>query len=543
MWPQYGEARARPVAPLASGLLLLVVLAPVVATSAVFLTDVPNHIVRSQLIIALAKGVPSSFYFFELHPIPNLPIDVISLLGARILNGAVVVAGLTVVACAGIYLGILHWRRVGARATSLWLGLLIALLLYSMPLSLGRVHDLLGVALLLVCAARLEQHRESTAMEFWLPQLLLVVLMYFCSLSAAILYFAWAFGVVLFDLWQADRSARRAILARNAAGHGSAAAVLALLGLTTFPGFAAEGAGITSWSIHGKVDDVISIGRMFEFPHEYGMPFVFCGILAVMLWSGWLRVGVRAACGLAALAACFLLMPTEVARLGDMRLATAIMAILLSNVTEGAPRMRRLPLSPRLGIAALVALRILGLAATWGPAHALVHAYAAVAVKVPERAAVAFAYPREPRHSFAAWLESWRSARTPLDLVAPAALHLSLDYWHLHMLPFQGRDVLLSNFFLNRTIRAQHGSAFRVGTTPVPWALLPGYLRTDPYDYVISHEDLSDLDVPGKCLCRIAQSGPVRLYHIHKARLGPDGALAICGCSEVADACGAPPPS
>jgi hypothetical protein len=540
MWPQYGGGRARAATSLAHVLILAAILTPLAATSALFLYDTANHAFRSQLIANLASGKDSAFYYFQLRLIPNMPIDLFALLTRAVLDPLVSVAILTVAICAGFYLSIVYWRRAGERTTSIWLCLLVALVLYSMPLSYGLINYILGLALLNVCAARLEHNGEQPTIEFCIGQWVLVVLMYLCSLFPLVLYGCWIFGTVLFDLYRGGGSKFLDLVRRNSILHLPPLVAIVALMLLSNPVPSVESVGLM-WSLDRKLGGLVSVGRMTHFPYEFAFPFLIYGLIGLKLWSGTFVIGARHLAGLTALLVLYLAAPAEVygASLVELRLPMAITAVFLATVSEAPVRARpRASATATFLIGALVCARVASLAMTWTAAQALLPPYAELARLVPERSAVMFVYCGASRSLStrpAEWLEHWKGMHKASDLFQPDKLHLYMDYWHLHMAYFRDRDVYLSNTFQNFTVHKKPDVRFRIVETPLAWKVVPDLLASDPYDYVLSHEDLSELVIPGKCLCPVAARGSVRLYQLSRSRESAAGALPTCGCSQMAD--------
>src|SRR5688572_24928696 len=91
--------------------ILACALTPIVATSGLFIIDLPNHIFRSQLIGDMLSGKASTFYDFRPLLLPNMPIDVMAVLTRRFLTGEQSTVLTALLACAAFYLSIVYWRR------------------------------------------------------------------------------------------------------------------------------------------------------------------------------------------------------------------------------------------------------------------------------------------------------------------------------------------------------------------------------------------------------------------------------------------------
>src|SRR5215210_2779835 len=288
--------------------VLALVLAPLVATSGLFLIDVPNHAFRSRLIMDLLNGKESTFYEFHLRLIPNLPIDVFAALTRNLLDPTIAVLALTCVACAGFYLSVVWWRWSRGRPTRLWMCLLLVLALYSKPLYFGLINYILALAIMNVGLARLEARAEHPSIGFSASQTVLVLLMYLCSLFAVVLYFSWILGTALFDGLRGPQRHFRDVVRRDARIHLPPVLIIFGVILMANPVPPAEAARNT-WAIDLKFAALGSIGRMSNLPHELLFSLLVFSLLGFGLWIGALRIRPRLLAGLCGVIASFIIVP------------------------------------------------------------------------------------------------------------------------------------------------------------------------------------------------------------------------------------------
>jgi hypothetical protein len=279
------------------------------------------------------------------------------------------------------------------------------------------------------------------------------------------------------------------------------------------------GEKVIVWSFLRKFESLTTLGAIGNIPYEFVFPSLILLVFLARFWSGAMRLDGRRAAGLLALLVCFIVLPARVhaATLVDLRMILGIAAIVLA-VAEERPAWRwpAFDLAAKYLIVFLVAARVLSFAVLWIPMNALAAPYAELSKMVKDGSAVAFVYdgrhaPQRQRLLIEEWLEvvRTRGAHLPLD-----NLLIYADYWHLHMYYFRGRDVFLSNLFLNFFIRSKEDRPFPVVETPLPILDAIDVVGRAPYDYVLSHIDLSHDKIAGKRLCVLAERGTAILYQV-----------------------------
>src|SRR5215204_1673408 len=228
---------------------------------------------------------------------------------------------------------------------------------------------------------------------------------------------------------------------------------------------------------------------MSNLPHELLFSLLVFSLLGFGLGIGALRIRPRLLAGLCGMIASFIIVPGKLlgATLIDMRMAMAIAAASLAVLQEAPAAVgSRVEAFRNLLVAAAVAARLALLTVFWTPLQPLNSVYSELARLIEDGSAVFFVAPQDERES--------------------------VDFWHLHMLAFSGRDVHLSQMFFNFTVDLKPTARFRAPETPVNGRFIADVLSTDPYAYVLSHEDLSTLHISGKRLCLLREHSSVRLY-------------------------------
>lgn len=506
--------------PLLHGILVVLALAPIIATGGLYLFDVPNHLFRVHVVAEIVGGRPSSFYELDLKPIPNMPLDLAAVLLGKFVDPVRITLWIVCAAVAGFYISILYWRTSNGRSTSLWIGLLAILVLYSFPLQAGLINYVLGIAGMYFALARLERFEAAppakAAWAFYPVQWLLVLVTYFCSLFPVMLYFVWCAGAYLYD-WLAGKVPLTALIKRGLILHLPALAAIAVLIVFSDP--SPPGDSETVWVLAKKLEGLVSIGRMSNLPHEFLMFAAILAAIGLRFAAGTMRLDPRHAAGLVALVVCFLALPAKLqgVTLIDARMPMAIAGVLLAVARE-TPAARR----PRLQTAAAALLVLLfagrgvSLAASWLPLSGLNAAYAELARRVEPGSAVYFVLDgltnaERERRIVAGWANAWRTGHPPTrDTLTAYA-----TFWHLHMPAFRGRDVYLSQTFQNFSLKQRPGLPLTLlYRVPLPLDQTVAVLANEPYDYVLSHIDLTGVSIPGKRLCLVDERAAVRLYRL-----------------------------
>jgi hypothetical protein len=495
------------------GLGLALILTPLLATGGLYLTDLPNHIFRMQVIADLVAGKGSSFYDLHFTLIPNLPLDLATILFGRYVAPEHIAVALTCLACAAFYGAIVYWRHSEGRPTSVWLWAVIVLSVFSYPLASGLTNYILGLAIMLLALMRLDRVGARPSAGFCLAQAALVVALYFCSVFPVLLYFVWAAGTGAYDLI-VRRANVVSTIVRNAALHLVPLVTIAVLILVAnpLPPIATE----TSWSLGRKLAALLSVGRMSNLPQEFVFPGLLLGAIALRATAGALRVDGRHAAGLLSLVACFLAMPSMLqgAGLADVRLSMGISAVLTAVAREEPGFRPRLAVVSGVLVGLVLVLRPVSLAAAWLPLQFTVApAYKELADRVRPGSAVLFVLDGQSGSERTQRIaEAWKAfvhSGSPAPVDDPTAF---ANVWHLHMYYLRGKDLFLSEFFPNFSIRQKPALPFHADYTRRP--PIAELISQDPYDYVLTHADLGALPLVGKTLCPEAESGGVRLYRV-----------------------------
>lgn len=508
---------ARPLlatsSPILHGVGLVLILTPLLLTGGLYLTDLPNHIFRMQVIADLVTGRGSSFYDLHFTLIPNLPLDFATILLGALVRAEWIALALTCLACVGFYAAILYWRRREGISTSVWLWAVIVLTVFSYPLASGLINYILGLTLMLIAMTRLDRAGDRPSVAFCIAQAALVVAMYFCSVFPVLLYFVWAAGIGGYDLL-ARREHVRSLIARNAALHLASliAIVLLILFANPLPPIATE----TSWTLGRKLAAILSVGRMSNLPPEFVLSALLLGAIALRAAAGALRIDGRHAAGLLGLAAAFVAMPNMLqgAGLADSRLTMGILAVLLAVARERPSPRPSLATASAILVGFLLLLRPVSLAAAWLPLHlTLAPAYTELANQVRPGTSVLFVLdglsgPERTQRIAEAW-KAFLRGDSPAPTDNPTAF---ANVWHLHAYYLSGKDVFLSELFPNFAVRQRPALAFHADYTRRP--PLAELVARDPYDYVMTHADLRALPLTGKTLCQIAERNGVRLYRV-----------------------------
>lgn len=533
---------------------------PVLLSNGLINTDIPNHLFRMTLLANLARGEPSSFYAIAPSLIPNLPLDLSAVLLGGLLKIDILLAlQIIQIICVGsYYLTFIFWRSSCGRATSTWMRIAAALVIYSSPHGYGLLNYLMGLSLVSLmlmreeaCLSALPEDKHSLNAQFGLKKSgiinAMMIASYFFSIFAPLIYIVSAFAM----RWQniiSRQGRHQKSLQQSRLHRDMLSAKKALISILADQGFALF--TILLIMVAFNPSDPTSAITFYNWPYKSTLllaglmqgnsPYDVIAVLLLLasiglrLFDRSLLINALQIRVTACLALVALLLPNVLQGVGgaDTRLILPIFIIFFALAGESAPkRSRKQRLKTLLYcmptiishtlIYAGVILRIWLVSSQSHFVSARLNAYRELAAQVPDSTSVYFIYDGMgtyqdiDRRLERSWLNWLRFIENPLTYdISPGQLEHSQFLWYLHMAAFTGRDVAMSGLFGNFWIRNHGQSPIKrfILMAPKPLNDALSDISLQPYQYVISHIDLDMHPLPNKRLILVAKSGGAFLY-------------------------------
>lgn len=352
---------------LAAGFALLLALAllPLVSVRVPPLLDYPNHLARMHILIDAGRSAElARAYEIRWSPLPNLAMDAVVPVLARILPLDLAGRGFVALALALMAAGVVLLHRAAGRSWSYW-PLAGFLLLYNRILLWGFVNYLAGLGVALIGLALWLSLADRPGRRFWAVGVAALIA-YFCHLVAFGLLALMIGGVELASLWSGFTARRWRALAGETAAILAPLAAPVVLWLAAWRPGPGDGGGLAWANPLRKIDLLFSV---FD---DYSRPFDVAGFVVLVLllgygfWRRRLTLDRRLGSALAVLTLAYLAMPARL--LGgsgvDHRLPV-MLALLLVAATRPIGWSRRTGLTIGVALVALFAVRLALVERAW----------------------------------------------------------------------------------------------------------------------------------------------------------------------------------
>jgi hypothetical protein len=390
-------ARVRPRARDFSGLqvaalcftLLLLATIPVWTHALPPLSDYINHLARMHVIATTSKDASlSSYYLIEWQIIPNLMMDIVVPVFARVMN--VYLAGqlFTVISFTLIMSGVLVLNRslIGQWSASS----LIALpLLYNNVFLVGVMNYVFGIGLSLWALGVWVWLRERGWPLRLTVSVVFSIALFFCHLFALGLY---GLGLLAFEtrrLWaERGHGVGRGLQDFIASGLPVAGAASLLLASPTL-----QLASANEWEPRGKIDGLIYVIEVYSDVVALALAAMFVGAIAWAIRHRLLRIHPFAWVLLLMATAVYLLMPRTLfaTYMADQRLPVGIAFMMIGSLNV---RLQRRDV--RRGFIGLVlvalAIRIIEVDVTWAQLSATTREFRQSVRRIKSGAKILVAY-------------------------------------------------------------------------------------------------------------------------------------------------------
>ncbi|HXP30961.1 MAG TPA: hypothetical protein VN832_07710 [Stellaceae bacterium] len=363
--------------------------APLLACDILPLVDYPNHLARVQLLASLAQSpVLQQFYTLAWRPIPDLAIDLVAPPLLRFLP-LLPTGKLFVLASFALMAGgaaALH--RVLFGRWSAW-PCLAFLLLYGRLLLWGLLNYLFGIGLAVAALAGWIALAERGNAVRIVAGTIFALAVYLAHLMAFGVYAVLLLGYEAGQLLR-RRAPLRAWFRAVAVAGLPLAVPLAIMALA---GNGGGGGGVSFSHPWRKLDLLFSVFDLYHRPFD-----VACFVLAVIglgwaYWRRWIALAPAMVVPLALLAMVYLAMPTQLlgASGADRRLPLALFLTLFGSSAwvPPRPRLERLYLG---AAAAMLALRLATVMASWQTSDSDYRALLAELDRIPIGSRIAVAY-------------------------------------------------------------------------------------------------------------------------------------------------------
>ncbi|OYX73220.1 MAG: hypothetical protein B7Y95_09170 [Rhizobiales bacterium 32-66-11] len=257
---------------------LVMVAIPILTHPIPPLSDYVNHLARMH-VIASVPGDPdlSRFYFIEWSVIPNLMVDLVVPIFARVMNVYAAGEVFTLATFALIAFGtmLLHRALFGSWSA---IALLAFPLLYNSVFLVGVMNYIFGIGLALTALACWILLRDKAWPWRYLVSCLFVLMLFFCHLVATGIYGIGILSYELYRLWQRAEGPLKIRLVRFVtAGFPFALTLPLMLASPTL-----RLAGQDWWEPRGKIDGVEMVVNVY---YDY-VAFALTGIvLLAALWA------------------------------------------------------------------------------------------------------------------------------------------------------------------------------------------------------------------------------------------------------------------
>lgn len=383
------------IVPFWAGFAVLLVAAalPVLIVTLPPVFDYPNHLARIYVLIHQPEsGVLQRFYEIRWRPLPNLAMDLVVPVLARVMPlawaGKVFLVASFVLLAGGAAL--LH--RAATGRWSPW-PLFAFLFLYSRVFLWGFLNYLFGVGLAYVAlAAWIALRGKNPLFRLGLSAVFALAL-FFAHLMACAVYGVLVAGYELGQIWY-ERPQRWHAAARR----------LALAGLPFLPPLAIlllagelGGAGAVSYGRPvRKLDLLFSVFDNYDRAFDIGCFAILVALAAFAYARRYLVLAPPLRGPLALLTLAYLLAPTQIitASAVDHRLPLAIAVLLAAATTTPSLRPQAARVIVLAGLVLFLA-RMTVIGATWQHSEAVYGRLAAILRQIPEGARLAVAYPPE----------------------------------------------------------------------------------------------------------------------------------------------------